>query len=1268
VWWLGAAALVCLATALTSSDEAGAAPTPAAQSAGQGLAERRFAAAAAVLTAAVDKPESVAAVATLVSLVPEVGVARVRPLFEAVMSDRKSHPLVAAQAANFVALWAADSGDDTAAAAIWRGLGLIENASVCGPFEATGRGSIDEVNPPEQAKGGPAPGRRFAGKLREVAWRESAGLAINGALALDAFVRPDKEAAAYVLLYVRSERARAAVLRLGSPGPLKVWAGGKQVLRHEAVRESRLDQDAAAIALPQGESAILIKSVVLSGAWRLYARLTDADGRPLSGITVKAVGRAALSVSKGAAAGTVAAKASPELGALLRQRAEALDARKDKGAAAAWLDYGRWLTLSRQTDRDGKQEESVLERAADGTSQDDGGRLLATDALLLLGERAVEPNDRREALDRALALAPDQGRKAEALAGLGELARAQRREREALTRFREAVVADPENLDAALALASEEESAGLPAAALARLSALPPRRRARDRVELARARLLEAQGRRQESEAIRTAVFAHRRTDLDVALTLARSARDRGDLTRAIALHEEGARRRPDLTFLATEAARMREGQGDFAKAQAVLEALTVRLPDEASLWEELGRFLIRRNDLAGGSKALRTALTLRPQNPMLRRYLARIEGQLRGEDADTADELVRRYAEDGEALARGGLRQAASAAPVPGGTEVLLEKNVVRVHRNGLSERFVQRVVAIQTERGARESLEQGIRYTPGSQEVEIRRARIYRPSERGDDVDIIEVAGRDDRDLSEPWYGLYYDVRAEVVLYEGLRPGDVLELSYTLADVSFENLLRDYFGDVELIGDVAPRRRWEYLLLAPAERKIFVNQPAVPGLERTETVEGDERLTRFVARDIAPVRPEAGMPGWTEVLPYLHLSTFAGWEDVGRWYWQLIADQLAADEPLRRAARAAIADASTTLAQVQALHRFVIESTRYVGLEFGIHGYKPYKVTQVMARRFGDCKDKASLLHVLLREAGIESEIVLLRTRRSGRLAPFPASLAVFDHAIVYVPALKLYLDGTAEYSGMRELPSEDQGVLILRVSPGRATLTETPILPAADNRVMRRWTATLNPQGGARIEEEISVAGQAAPEWREHYETPGERQERFARVWEGRFPGATLTNVTIDGVEDRNQPVVAKSTAEVPELAEADAAGLLRLPVAAREPDYLRSYGRLSSRRQVYLLAYPFEHEERLTYALPTGWATVEVPPPTRLTSPFGAVTLTVEKTEDGRGVRVTSQIAITQNRIPPEQYLAFRAFLGQIDRALRQTIAVRPGGRS
>src|SRR6266550_2592552 len=87
-------------------------------------------------------------------------------------------------------------------------------------------------------------------------------------------------------------------------------------------------------------------------------------------------------------------------------------------------------------------------------------------------------------------------------------------------------------------------------------------------------------------------------------------------------------------------------------------------------------------------------------------------------------------------------------------------------------------------------------------------------------------------------------------------------------------------------------------------------------------------------------------------------------------------------------------------------------------------------YPVETVLTRRFGDCKDKASLMHAMLEALGIDSRLVLLRTRRMGNLSEAPASLAVFDHAILYVPKYELYLDGTAEFHGSGELPPDDRG----------------------------------------------------------------------------------------------------------------------------------------------------------------------------------------------------------------------------------------------
>ena len=301
-----------------------------------------------------------------------------------------------------------------------------------------------------------------------------------------------------------------------------------------------------------------------------------------------------------------------------------------------------------------------------------------------------------------------------------------------------------------------------------------------------------------------------------------------------------------------------------------------------------------------------------------------------------------------------------------------------------------------------------------------------------------MLEATDRSDEDLSEPWYGLYYDNRAEVVRFEGLRPGDVVEIQYLVDDVSSENQMADYFGDLQYVAETIPKRRWDYTLIAPASRPIHANVPRVARLEQKTTVDGDDRVYRFAATDIAKVDAEPAMPGTAETAPYLHVSTYATWAEVGAWYWHLVEDQLTADDDVRRTARGLVTPRMTDEARVRAVYNFVVENTRYVGLEFGIHGYKPYKVTQVLARRFGDCKDKASLLLALLREVGVDADLVLVRTRRGGRLDPQPASLAVFDHAIVYVPKLDRYLDGTAEFAGLAELPTEDQGVMVLRVGP--------------------------------------------------------------------------------------------------------------------------------------------------------------------------------------------------------------------------------------
>ena len=62
---------------------------------------------------------------------------------------------------------------------------------------------------------------------------------------------------------------------------------------------------------------------------------------------------------------------------------------------------------------------------------------------------------------------------------------------------------------------------------------------------------------------------------------------------------------------------------------------------------------------------------------------------------------------------------------PSGSGAVVLLDRRVVRVHKNGLSRTFAQRVVQVLTERGAEENKEFAVHYMPGWTR--------YEPTEKG-------------------------------------------------------------------------------------------------------------------------------------------------------------------------------------------------------------------------------------------------------------------------------------------------------------------------------------------------------------------------------------------------------------------------------------------------------------------------------------------------------------------------------------------------------
>ena len=540
-------------------------------------------------------------------------------------------------------------------------------------------------------------------------------------------------------------------------------------------------------------------------------------------------------------------------------------------------------------------------------------------------------------------------------------------------------------------------------------------------------------------------------------------------------------------------------------------------------------------------------------------------------------------------------------------------------------------------------------VQYAPQSQEVRVFTARVHHS-----DGHIVDAEDVGEASVAEVSLAMYYDLRARQLHFRDLGVGDVIELEYTISPLKHVNPYGNYFAELVAFGGSLNCDLQRYVLLAPAAVRLnsFEHLLPQPGLAQ----ESQTKTYVWEKQNIAALDRETRSPSWSEQGAYVHVSNFDSWDTLGRWYADLIRPQFKPTAELEQIARQIVEQHPNRLDRVAAIDDFVLTSTRYVALEFGVYGFKPYPVAETLARKFGDCKDKSSLMIALLRAAGIDAEIALVRTKRLGEIPLHPASASIFDHAIVYVPEFELWLDGTAEYSRLRELPVEDQGVMALTVAAdGTAVLRRTPASGPTDNYSRRTIDARIDPDGTIRFSGATYVRGEDAPELRRQLEPRDAKldyvRERLAQV---------LPAIEVRNVESPASQVEAVSLNFTGDLASFRGHHEATLPSSWMERNYVSALAASNSRTQDMLLEAPWTTEEEIHIQIPEGARVAGLPEKQAISTEFGKGT--IEYRVDAHEITVLSTVSFSETRVPSSRYAAFREFTNDLEQAFRHDIDV------
>lgn len=1192
-------------------------------------------------------------VGLLTDLGGEVAPARLRALLESVVADRRHDPLVQAHATQLLGRIAEAEGDRQAARAHFEDAGFLLDWQILGPFDNQGRAGHDQVFAPESDPFDPAQG--FAGKLagEPVSWQRLSYDEIpRGAyVALDDRLYPNTQATGYATLWIKADKAQAAAIHLGTSGPHKLWVNGELVGEGRTYRAANPLQESHGLRLAAGLNRVLVKISCDDGMWGFYARLSDPKGAPLRGIEIRTHAPRGLVQAVPA---TGKAPTIRSLRGLLHAQAERTRASaRDRIEIVA---FERWIHPYTAGDRTAVEQARAADEAVRSpysawllsvADPDPGG---SRTSLLLGIKRAQEalaaPPKRAGKRTRSTSTGAPSHRDllATMLVDLAWRDRALGLDRRFRTRIEEARAIVPDDPEVELVAAAGLADDGFPLATLAWVDDMLRRYPESTLIKREKAERLLDLGRTREGLAILDALRSGPGGgDTGVTLRMIDAHLRLGEVDRARTLAQSRVYAAPGLPAAYRTLARIEEAGSDLKAAKAALiEALRLS-PQDAGVHASLGRILARAGDTPGALRALRRSLELKPQQPDLRDLVSTLE-------PSSGDDLFARYDVDLEAIA-----SASVPASWAGKSAAYLHRRIaVRVLPNGLSERLDHRIIKILDDRGVRSQAVQAVAFDPDESYVDIRRARVRRA-----DGTIAEIGAASMVSLTQAGYRMYYDQRAQRVELRGLQVGDVLEVAFLRRDIAARNKFDDYFGDLVDIDRVEPQRYLDIIYETPASQPLHFNHQVAKSVSK----DGKTLTYRYTAKNRPGIRREANMPGWTEIAGYLHVSTYADWDAVGRWYWGLVKEQLTVDAKIRGGVAAALATLPATAseaAKVAAIYEHVITTTRYVGLEFGIHGYKPYRTTDVYDRRFGDCKDKASLLKVMLAEAGIESNLVLVRTRDQGPIGRAPASLAAFNHAIVYVPSLDRYLDGTAEFSGPEELPYGDQGATVLIIGDGAgAELRTIPVSTAAANRTLTEQRIELAADGSAKILQHQEIGGAQASRWRQSLQSEKRRREQLVAVWGQTYPGVEVHELALPGIESVLQPVRVEASLSVPKLAQKQG-GRLRLPVLGFRGSIVRSLAPQAKREHDLLMISPALEENRIELRLPPGYRFAELPPAGAREGKHGRFSLEIDAREDSATIHY--RLEYSASRIPAAEYPEFREFLREVDAILEGTFEI------
>lgn len=528
-----------------------------------------------------------------------------------------------------------------------------------------------------------------------------------------------------------------------------------------------------------------------------------------------------------------------------------------------------------------------------------------------------------------------------------------------------------------------------------------------------------------------------------------------------------------------------------------------------------------------------------------------------------------------------------------------------------------------------------------------------------------------------------LMSDLKSKVLTIPASEPGNIV--GYEIEQEVHPYVIQDIwsFQHAEV-----PVREAHYTLQLPAGweyKAVWVHHPETA----PSTASGQ---WQWVVKDVKAIKPESAMPPREGVAAQMIVSLippggagnkgFESWADMGRWQSGLIQGRRSASPEIKQRVADLTKGDGTPLAKMRSLARSVQKDVRYVAIQLGIGGWQPHPAADVFTHKYGDCKDKATLLSAMLQEIGVESFYVSINTTRNA-VTPETPAVRWFNHVILALrlpesvkdPSLRavldhpklgrlLFFDPTDEWTPFGSLRGELQANYGLLVTQDGGELVKLPQLPAELNGVVRTAKLTLTASGtlsGDFVEQRNGDYGTEQRASLKSVSKDADRIRFLESLISHSLPTFQITKASLVNLNQTDQPFSYQYSLVAENYAKTAGNLLLIRPrvVGVNSSDLLETK---EPRKYPVEFDGPWKNSDTIEIALPAGYEVDDLPPPVNADYSFASYH---SKTEaSGNTLKYTRTFEVKELTVPVSKAEDLKKLYRVIASDERNTAVLKP----